>query len=126
MGLTIHYTLQSAARTSEQARHLVEKLRKRALDLPFAQVDEPVEAMGDACDFNHRDRDDPVRWLLVKAGQYVERDGTYYPVVPKQVIAFATFPGDDCEAAVFGLATYPATIEVRDTTTGAAADCGQD
>jgi hypothetical protein len=96
----------------------VEKLRKRALDLPFAQVDEVVELSGDAADFNRRDRDDPVRWLLVKAGQYAERDGTYYPVVPKQVIAFATFPGEDCEAAVFGLATYPGTIDVQDPRTG--------
>jgi hypothetical protein len=117
MGLTIHYTLQSAAGNAEQARQLVERLRKHALDLPFAQVDEVVEATGDACDFNGRDRDDPVRWLLVKAGQYVERDGTYYPVKPKHFIAFGTFPGEGCEAAVFGLAAYPATIEVQNPRT---------
>ena len=51
MGLTIHYQLKSDTRSPAQARQLVEKLRQRALDLPFAEVGEVVELKGDACDY---------------------------------------------------------------------------
>ena len=116
MGLSIHYTLQSAAGTAEQARKLVEKLRKRALDLPFAEVGEVVELTGDACNFETYDGNHPLRWLAVQARQYRERHGTYYPVKPNHAVAFTTYPGEGCEIANLGLATYPDTIEVRDAT----------
>ncbi len=74
---------------------------------------------GEACDFDQCDQDDPHRWLLIQAGQYVDRPapggGTYsYNVAPTHVIAFATLPGDGCEPANFGLCRYPAQIEVTD------------
>ena len=46
MGLTIHYQLQSDTRTAKEARRLVGKLRKKALDLPFAEVGEVSGAEG--------------------------------------------------------------------------------
>ncbi len=119
MGLTIHYSLKSSTRSPKKARELIAHLRGRALDLPFAQVEDIVELKGEECDFDRRERDDPHRWLLIQAGQYIERPapggGTYsYNVAPTHVIAFETLPGDGCEAANFGLCRYPAHIEVAD------------
>ena len=119
MGLTIHYSLKSNTRSPKKARELIAHLRGRALDLPFAQVEDTVELKGEACDFDRRDRDDPHRWLLIQAGQYIERPapggGTYsYNVAPTHVIAFETLPGDGCEPANFGLCRYPPHIEVAD------------
>ena len=112
MGLTIHYSLQSASRTPAKARQLVEQLRQKALDLPFKEVGEIVEVNGDTADLDKLDCDDPNRWLLIQAGQYVIRDGRHIRITPTQVIAFSTLPGDGSEEANFGLAVYPKTIEV--------------
>lgn len=114
MGLTIHYQLKSATRSANQLRRLMEQLRQRALDLPFKEVGEVVELSGDACDFNSCGGDNPLRWLLVQAGQYVVDGDSHYSVIPKHVIAFSTWPGNGCEAANFGLAVYPGTIDIRD------------
>lgn len=113
MGLTIHYSLQSACRTPAKARQLVEQLRQRALDLPFKEVGEIVEVGGDSADFDKLDRDDPNRWLLIQAGQYLVRDGRHYRITPTQVISFSTLPGDGSEEANFGLAVYPKSIEIN-------------
>lgn len=112
MGLTVHYQLQSANRSPAKARQLVEQLRQKALDLPFKEVGEIVEVSGDTANFDKLDRDDPNRWLLIQAGQYVVRDGRHYRIMPTKVIAFSTYPGDGSEEANFGLAVYPKTIEV--------------
>jgi len=56
------------------------------------------------------DRDDPNRWLLIQAGQYVDDplDGhVSYSLAPTHVIAFSTWPGEGCEEANFGLCQYP-------------------
>ena len=100
------------------ARQLVEALRRRALDLPFAEVGEVVEITGSRCDYQKYDGNDPLRWLVVQAGQHVEHDGTYYRVKPKHVVAFSTYPGDGCEDANFGLALYPAAILLPKPGTG--------
>ena len=118
MGLTIHYRLQSETCTAKEARQLVEQLRKKALDLPFAEVGEIVEVKGGACDFEKRGRDDPLRWLLIQSGQYIERDRTHYSVMPKHIIAFSTDPGDGCEEANFGLCLYPAVLAIQDPRAG--------
>jgi len=112
MGLTIHYQLQSASRTPAKARQLVEQLRQKALDLPFKEVGEIVEVNDDSVELEKLDRDDPNRWLLIQAGQYLVRDGRHYRITPTQVIAFSTLPGDGSEEANFGLAVYPKTIEI--------------
>jgi len=117
MGLTIHYSLKSTARGMKEARDLVARLRSRALDLPFARVDDILEVRGPACDFDRLGPDDPNRWLLIQAGQYIEhpRDDRYsYRVRPTHVIAFSTWPGEGCEEANFGLCRYPAQIEIPD------------
>lgn len=112
MGLTIHYQLQSTSRSPKKARQLLDQLRQKALDLPFKEVGEIIEVSGDTADFDKLDRDDPKRWLLIQAGQYIERDERHYRVTPQRVIAFSTSPGEGSEPANFGLAVYPKTIEV--------------
>jgi len=119
MGLTIHYSLRSGMRSPKKARKLVAHLRGRALDLPFDRVGEIVELTGTACDFEKTDPESTHRWLLIQAGQYVDRPaehgGTYsYNVAPTHLIAFETQPGDGCEQANFGLCRYPAFIEIQE------------
>ena len=104
MGLTIHYSLKSATRSPKKARELVARLRGRALDLPFAKVEDIIELSGEACDFERLDQNDPHRWLLIQAGQYVDRPAPggrthSYNVAPTHLIAFETLPGDGCESA---------------------------
>ncbi len=113
MGLTIHYTLQSNTRSVNKVRKVIEQLRQRALDLPFEQVGDLVEFNESECDFDRCGADNPNRWMLVQAGQYIEYQDTYYTITPKHVIALSTFPGEGCEQANFGLCLYPGTIEVR-------------
>jgi hypothetical protein len=120
MGLTIHYGLKSNTRSLKKARELVAHLRGRAMDLPFAQVDDIIEIGGEVPDFDRRGQDDPHGWLLIQAGQYIERtaaDGREhcYRVAPTHVIAFGTLPGEGCEQANWGLCRYPAFIEVTDS-----------
>jgi hypothetical protein len=119
MGLTIHYSLKSKVRSPQKAVTLVEQLRQRSLDLPFKHVGEVVEVTGGDCNFDKRDTNDPLRWLLIQAGHYVERaaknGGTYlYNVAPTHVVAFTAHPGDGCESANFGLCRYPAFIEIEE------------
>ncbi len=98
----------------------MEGLRKRALDLPFTEVGEVVELKGDACDFEKYDRDNPLRWLVIQSGQYVEREGIHYQMEPKHVIAFSCDPGEGCEQANFGLCLYPSVLNITDPRTGLA------
>ncbi len=111
MGLTIHYSLHARIRTPKRARHLMEQLRSKALDLPFKEVGEIVELAGPQCDFTGRDRDDPLRWLLTQARQLVAVGEQYHLVQPDQLVAFSAWPGDGCEQANFGLGVYPRTME---------------
>lgn len=113
MGLTIHYDLQAETRSPVKARHLIGELRKKAFDLPFQEVGEIVEFSGEQANYDNVDQDDPNRWLLIQSGQYVKFGDRHFNVRPTRLIAFSTSPGDGCENANFGLAVYPATIEVE-------------
>jgi hypothetical protein len=106
MGLSIHYSLKSDAASPEQARQLVEQLRQAALDLAMSEVGDVVEFSGAACDFQTT-TDESHRWLLVQARRMIPIGGAYHFIVPCQVIAFSTLPGEGCEVANFGLALYP-------------------
>jgi hypothetical protein len=117
LGLTIHYNLNSSTRSPKKARELVARLRGRALDLPFERVDDIIELSGPQCDYEQCGQDHPHRWLLIQAGAFVDdpRDEHYsYGVKPTHIIAFATWPGEGCEQANFGLCRYPAYLEVQD------------
>jgi hypothetical protein len=112
MGLTIHYSLHTNTPTRSQARRLVEQLRKAALDLPFAEVDELVVFQHEQTNFETLSVDDPHRWLLVQTMHMLEHGEAYHMILPNYVIAFRTWPGDGCEPANFGLCRYPATTEI--------------
>ncbi len=117
MGLTIHYGLKSDSRSNAAA--LVAKLRQQALDIPFTEVGEIVDLSGAACDFDQRDRDDPNRWLLIQAGEYIDdpqNERYSFGLAPTRVIAFDTWPGEGCEAANFGLCQFPKTLLVDNGT----------
>lgn len=114
MGLTINWKLKADVRQAAEARALVERLRQRARDLPFANVSELVELAGEDTDFAKLSRESPARWLLIQAGAYIEAHGCNYHVAPQYVIAFTTQPGNGCEPANFGLCRYPSAIEVDD------------
>lgn len=113
MGLTVHYCLQADTRSPAKAKELVETLREYALDLPFFTVSNVVELSGDDADFDMLDKDDDNRWLLIQAGQHIERNGRHYRVTPEWLIAFSAWPGEGCEEMNVGLAVYPKTIEVE-------------
>src|ERR1035438_2029308 len=111
MGLTIHYRLKHAG-TDKTARTLIEQLHQAAEDVPFKEINDLVDLKGEACVYDQRDREDPLRWLLVQAGGSVELEAhTSTHVSPARLIAFSTWPGEGCEEANFGLCQYPATIE---------------
>ena len=113
MGLTIHYSLHTSSPRMKDARHAVQQLRAKALDLPFREVGELIDLRGEACDFEQRDVDDPLRWLLIQAEGHVHRSPYFYRVKPRYLIAFTTRPGEGCEPANFGLARYGSTLETR-------------
>jgi hypothetical protein len=71
MGLTIHYKFQSDVQNQKAARQLIEQLRQKALDLPFKEVGEIIDLSGESADFDELERDNPNRWLLVQAGNYL-------------------------------------------------------
>ena len=66
MGLTIHYKLKAKG-TDATARKLVEALHQAAHDLPFKEVGDIVDLAGDECDYDKREQEDPLRWLLIQA-----------------------------------------------------------
>jgi hypothetical protein len=114
MGLTIHYSLKASGGDAE-ARTLIHALHQTAQDLPFQELGEVVEFSGPECDHDRRDRNDPLRWLLIQATQSVElkshgRGQTWAEVMPSRLIAFTTWPGTGCEAANFGLGQFPASL----------------
>ena len=115
MGLTISYTLASEAQRPEDARALVESLRNRARDLPFAEVGEVIELRGKpAYDPENLGRDDTHKWLKTQACHLlrykVEGDEYWARVPPDRLIAFTVHPGDGCEPANFGLCQYPKAL----------------
>jgi rubredoxin len=105
--------LKSDADSPAVARHQVEQLRQAALDLPLAEVGEVVAFTGADCDF-HAAPDGKAGWLLTQARRLVQIGQGYHLVAPTDVIAFSAWPGEECEVANLGLATYPEIIETKD------------
>lgn len=118
MGLTIHYKLKANTPSIEEARKLLNTLRKYALKLPFKEVGNIVEFEGEECDFN-ANKNDEYRWLKIQSQQTVGFKQPYgdipIRVTPLYIIAFTIWPGDGCEEANFGLCLYPETTEVKGT-----------
>jgi hypothetical protein len=123
MGLTIHYSLKARC-NDVRAQKLIQALHQRAQDLPFKEVGPVALLSGQQCDFNKRDREDPLHWLLIQAAESVEvkqsragngeRRGICFTALPEQVIAFTAWPGEGCEESNFGLCKYPAVMETAE------------
>jgi hypothetical protein len=118
MGLTIHYSLRAQC-SEAKAFSLVTQLHQAAHDLSFKELGEIVDLSGDACDYNKRNTDDPLRWALIQAAGDVRVKGThcmgdsFVNIVPTQVICFTAWPGEGCEESNFGLCQYPEEIYDR-------------
>jgi hypothetical protein len=123
MGLTIHYSLKARG-SDAPARKLIHALHQTAQDLPFKELGQVVDLSGDQCDFNKRDKEDPLHWLLIQAADDVElapHDGamrgqvwrSYQWVQPLRLIAFTAWPGEGCEQSNFGLCQFPAVVETE-------------
>jgi len=118
VGLTIHYQLGSSLTDVAAIRRVLGQLRERARDLPFQAVGEILELAGDRCNFEKCTRDDPHRWILIQASEYLDYtdpNGDIYSlnVPPTHLIAFGTQPGEGCEPANCGLCRFPATVLFR-------------
>jgi hypothetical protein len=117
MGLTIHYGLTSRTRSPEK---LVEKMRQLALDLPFESVDAEVGHLGpDVCQRPLDDlRPNETLFSTVLDGcksvpiPWHRKQRASISVQPLEIFSFWTVPGPGSEWASFGLARYPADIEV--------------
>ena len=117
MGLTIHYGLTSKTRN---AKAVVEKMRQLALDLPFDTVDAEVRHLGpDVCQRPLDDlRPDDTLFSTVLDGcksvpiPWHRKQSARVNVQPLEMFSFWTVPGPGSEWASFGLARYPAEIEV--------------
>ena len=135
MGLTIHYSLSLPAKTIlSDVRQKLGALRQTCLDLPFKEVGELVEFRGSDCDWNKRDREDPLRWFLIQSDTFVNykydrsgkpfrvegcENGTYsHNVLPQQIVGFSTWPGEGCEQAIIGLCRFPKTTVVPNNRSG--------
>ena len=120
MGLTIHYSLTSKTRSAEKAKALVERMRQLALDLPFESVDAQVGHLGpDVCQRPLDDlREDETLFSSVLDGckhvriPWHRKQSASVTVQPLEIFSFSTIPGPGSEWASFGLARYPAEIEV--------------
>ena len=129
MGLTIHYGFKLGAKSIEKAITLLEKLRQKALDLPFEHVDNQVthltpEICAKGLEYYRGKRgvQHQPKWkqnifgLLLDCGTYVnlpwykKRSGSIH-VDPIEAYVFNTCPGPGSEWAGFGLARYPLEVE---------------
>ena len=130
MGLTIHYSLTLPAKTLvPEVRQKLGALRQVCLDLPFKDVGELREFNGEECNFEKRDREDPMRWFLIQSDTTVHfkydrtgkpvrvdgwQDGSYgRSVLPDHIVGFSTWPGNGCEEANLGLSRFPKTVVVH-------------
>jgi hypothetical protein len=106
MGLTIHYTLGLDTNSARRVRHVLEQLRRRALELPFEEVGPLVDVSFDA---KGRSQGEDAR-ALQEAGLELSLPLEDAGVPPERLIGFSTMPGPGSEPADFTLYHYPAFV----------------
>lgn len=117
MGLTIHYSMASKTR---KPADMVERMRQLALDLPFEHVDDKVQHLGPEVCQRPLDelRPDADLFSTVLDGckhvkiPWHRKQSASVTVQPLEMFSFSTNPGPGSEWASFGLARYPAGIDV--------------
>ena len=115
MGLTIHWSFQGPQNKTE-AKAIIEKLRQRAMDLPFESVSEIVSFKGEDAQFDRDRKNDPFNWLKIQAIQTVwSKDGkSGWDCLTKEIIGFQILVAPGSEPMEIFLATYPKTILIED------------
>ncbi len=118
MGLTIHWAFQGPPLKAD-ANAVIEKIRQRALDLPFESVSGIAHFQGPETMFD-REQNDEFGWLKVISNQIIwNKDLSLGGRCPaKELFGFLidVAPGTD-QMGVY-LADYPKTIMVEDQRTG--------
>ena len=118
MGLTIHWSFQGPPLRAD-AKAVIEKMRQRALDLPFESVSGVVHFQGPETIFEP-ENDDDFGWLKVISNQIVWNQdlslGRQCPA--RELIGFliGVAPGTDLMGVY--LADYPKTITAKGERTG--------
>ena len=117
MGLTIHYTLTSTAKTANQAKALVEQMRQLALDLPFEDVQKIRYCGPNVCQRPlEKLRGSKLFDAIADCTAHIVlpwHRHRWVNVAPLEIYSFYTLPAPGCERARFGLARYPAKTEVE-------------
>ncbi len=115
MGLTIHWKLQGPT-TKAQAKTVIERMRQRALDLPFESVSDIAQFRGDEAQFDNDPPNGPYRWLKIMARQTVwskdRRTGWECPA--REILGFQVNVAPGSEWLEIYLASYPKTMMVED------------
>lgn len=118
MGLTIHWAFQGP-KTKTDAQAIIEKMRQRAMDLPFESVGEILHFKGKDAQFDHDPPDSEYRWLKIQARETIStKDGRIGWDCPAQeIIGFQINVAPGSEWMEIFLATYPRTIQIEDERT---------
>ena len=118
MGLTIHWSFQGPQKKSE-ATAIIEKMRQRAMDLPFESVGEIVHFKGEQAQFDHDPPNGEYTWLKIQARETIwSQDGRIGWDCPAQeIVGFQIDVAPGSEWMEVFLATYPKTIQIEDERT---------
>ena len=115
MGLTIHWSFQGPQKKSE-ATAIIDKLRERAMDLPFESVGDVVRFKGKDAQFDNDPPDSLYTWFKLQAGETIwSEDGRIGWDCPAQeIVGFQIDVAPGSEWMEIFLATYPKTILIED------------
>ena len=115
MGLTIHWRLQGP-KTKAEAKTIIERMRQRALDLPFESVSDIVHFKGKEAQFDNDPPTVSIRWLKIMAGQTVwSKDGrTGWDCPAREILGFQVIVAPGSEWMEIYLAAYPKTMIVEE------------
>jgi hypothetical protein len=115
MGLTIHWSFQGPQKKSE-AKTVIEKMRQRAMDLPFESVGEVVHFKGKDAQFDNDPPNGKYTWLKIQARESIwNKERTIgWDCPAREIIGFQINVAPGSEPMEIFLATYPKTITVED------------
>lgn len=118
MGLTIHWSLQGPE-TRIEATAIIERLRQRAMDLPFESVGDIVYFKGEQAQFENDPKDSEHRWLKIQSRETIwSKDGRIgWDCPARELVGFQINVAPGSEWMELLLATYPKTILIEDERT---------
>jgi hypothetical protein len=119
MGLTIYWDWQGPE-SSQESESIIEKLRARAMDLPFESVGEIVHFTGEDARFDRTRANDDFRWFKLQAQRsHWNRERTVGWECPAtEIVGFEINVASGSEWMSVFLAMYPKTILVTDQESG--------